>query len=93
MVRRQSIDFYLPEYNVGIEYQGRQHFYDNTKFSFKDTIERDRRKRGRCIENGVKLYYFTFEKQYIKNFNEYVIYTDYNEMINDITNNRKPTLS
>ena len=90
---RQSIDFYLPEYNVGIEYQGRQHFYNNTKFDFKDTIERDRRKRNKCIENDVKLYYFTFEKQYIKNFNEYIIYTDYNEMINDITNNRKPTLS
>ena len=32
-------------------------------------------------------------KKYIKDFNEYVIYTDYNEMIIDITNNRKPTLS
>lgn len=42
----------------------------NTKFNFKDTIERDSRKRGRCIENGVKLYYFTFEKQYIKDFSQ-----------------------
>lgn len=67
---RQTIDFYLPEYNVGIEYQGRQHFYKNTKFDYEDTIERDRRKRGRCIENDVKLYYFTFEKQYIKDFSQ-----------------------
>ena len=39
---RQSLDFYLPEYNVAIECQGIQHFTDKTRFShdtFKERIK------------------------------------------------------
>lgn len=90
---RQSIDFYLPMYDIGIEYQGRQHFYEKTKFDFDDTIERDNRKRQKCNENGLKLYYFTFEKEYLNDFDEYIIYVDYTEMIDDILKeNGKSTL-
>lgn len=94
-MRKKTLDELIEKANIihNSKYTYENFCLINTKFSFKDTIERDRRKRNKCIENDVKLYYFTFEKQYIKDFNEYVIYTDYNEMINDITDNRKPTLS
>ena len=59
---RQSLDFYLPEYNVGIECQGGQHFFPVKYFGgedgFKQTLERDKRKKKLCEENGVKLLYF-----------------------------------
>ena len=58
----QSLDFYLPDYNVGIECQGEQHFFPVEHFGgdkgFKNTLERDKRKKKLCEENGVKLLYF-----------------------------------
>lgn len=63
----QSLDFFLPEYNIGIEYHGRQHFYPNAKFGGEDlfhlTQERDRRKYQKCLENGVKIFYISFERK------------------------------
>ena len=59
---RQSLDFYLPEYNVGIECQGIQHFEPIERFGgdkgFKKTFERDKRKKALCEKHGVKLLYF-----------------------------------
>jgi hypothetical protein len=53
-------DFYLPEYNMLIEYQGRQHyefspFFHGTQANFDLCIERDKIKRDWAITNG-----FTF---------------------------------
>ena len=59
---KQSLDFYLPDYNVGIECQGRQHFeavdYFGGEDGFKQTLGRDKRKKALCEEHGVKLLYF-----------------------------------
>ena len=59
---RQSLDFYLPDYNVGIECQGLQHFESVDYFGgdkgFKNTLERDKRKKSLCEEYGIKLLYF-----------------------------------
>ena len=59
---RQSLDFYLPDYKVGIECQGGQHFFPVEHFggdkAFKDTLERDKRKKALCEKHGVKLLYF-----------------------------------
>ena len=59
---RQSLDFYLPDYKVGIECQGGQHFFPVERFGgddmFKQTLERDKRKKALCEEHGVKLLYF-----------------------------------
>ena len=59
---RQSLDFYLPDYNVAIECQGRQHFeavdYFGGDKGFKNTLERDKRKKALCEKNGIKLLYF-----------------------------------
>ena len=65
----QSLDFYIPKYNVAIECQGEQH-YKPTTFStdkLKESRqkhleiiqERDQRKARLCKENGVKLLYYT----------------------------------
>jgi hypothetical protein len=59
---RQSLDFYLPDYNVGIECQGKQHFFPVDYFGgdkeFKNTLERDKRKKALCEKHGIKLLYF-----------------------------------
>lgn len=58
-----EIDFFLPEYNIAIECQGRQHFevvewfggYDE----FCKTIERDNIKKKLCNENSIRLLYYS----------------------------------
>ena len=63
---RQSLDFYVPEYNIGIECQGRQHFETIKHFGGTDELkkckERDERKRKLCEEHGIKLLYFSDKK-------------------------------
>ena len=60
---RLSLDFYLPEYNIAIECQGKQHFRWNSFFGeeeeFEKQIERDNRKATLCFEHGVKLLYYS----------------------------------
>lgn len=54
-----SFDFYLPDFNTCIEYDGEQHFSryrfekDNTKFEIRK--KRDQIKTNFCIENDIKL--------------------------------------
>lgn len=65
------LDFYLPIYNIGIEFQGRGHYFpvnwakkcegwaiDNLKI----VQERDERKRSLCVENNVKLFYINYDE-------------------------------
>lgn len=58
-----TLDYYFPEYNVAIECQGRQHFMPINHFGGKDRFEsgqtRDKLKYQKCIENNVKIYYYT----------------------------------
>ena len=62
---RQKLDFFLEDYNVGIECQGLQHFI-KTRYNLFDDInlskERDKRKYKKCLENGIKLIYYTTEE-------------------------------
>ena len=61
---KQSLDFYLPKYNVAIECQGRQH-YQPISFSktvianiaLQENIKRDIKKFNKCVEHNVMLYY------------------------------------
>ncbi len=65
---KQSLDFYLPEYNIGIECQSSLHYIDNFFRMSKGeeyanqqlaiVKERDARKKRLCDENGVHLIYF-----------------------------------
>ncbi len=56
---RQSLDIFFPDFNIGIEYQGAQHFRSVEYFGGDDAFaaqkERDKRKRGLCKENGCVL--------------------------------------
>ena len=87
----QSIDFFLPDYNIGIEYHGRQHFIPIPKFGgndgFEKTKERDYRKHRRCQENGLTIYYLTFEKCDTSNYFE-TVYKNLDDLYNGIEKNQ-----
>lgn len=57
----QSIDIFIEEYNIGVEYQGIQHYRPVEFFGgedgFKKTKERDERKKFLCKSHGVWLVY------------------------------------
>ena len=63
-----TLDFYLPDYDISIECQGRQHFVPVDKFGgdagFKETEERDILKKKLCDKHGIKIIYFTELKKY-----------------------------
>lgn len=56
---KQHLDVYIPEYNIGIEYQGKQHCmpvdFFGGKESYDKQIERDARKKALCEKNGCLL--------------------------------------
>ena len=58
-----ELDFYIPDKNIAIECQGRQHFKPVEIFggeeAFKYTIENDSTKRKLCEKNGIKLLYYS----------------------------------
>jgi len=60
-LEKQHLDIYLPKYNIGIEFQGDQHFYPVEYFggeaSFIKNQERDKKKRMLCEENSCVLMY------------------------------------
>ena len=57
----QSLDIFIEELNIGIEYQGAQHIKPVAFFggeeAFKKTQQRDKRKKSLCVNNGVELIY------------------------------------
>lgn len=85
----QSLDFYLPKYNIGIECQGIQHFESVEYFGGNEKLQRqkemDNKKMKLCEENGVKLLYYS-------NLNikfPYEVYTDKEKLIEDILKQKK----
>lgn len=83
---RLKLDFYLLDYNIAIECQGRQHFgfggwsKDENKLSefFKEYKKRDERKKKLCKDNDINLIYFLNEKyvEYLDKDNIYFTNTD-----------------
>ena len=65
----QSLDFYLPEYRIGIECQGIQHYkpisFGSKKYNGDEMLklnkERDIKKKMLCNENNVRIIYFSTE--------------------------------
>mgnify|MGYP000645730718 CR=1 FL=1 len=58
---RQHLDIYLPKLNIGIEYQGAQH-YEPIEFfggqeAYEKTVERDKRKKQLCLKHNCTLIY------------------------------------
>jgi rubrerythrin len=75
-LKKQHLDFYLPDYNIAIECQGEQHFKPIKHFGgekkYVTRTKLDENKRILCKENGIKLIYFskikTNEIEGIKNY-------------------------
>lgn len=65
----QSLDFYLPKYNIAIECQGIQHYKPvsfgssiHTKDEMFELVKkRDKIKKELCLEHGIKIFYFSTE--------------------------------
>lgn len=73
---RQSLDFYLPDYNIAIECQGIQHFKPvdfagkGKKWMnqlFEKNIKRDDRKLKKCLANNIKMIYVIDNEEYREN--------------------------
>jgi very-short-patch-repair endonuclease len=78
------LDFYLPDYNIAIECQGEQHFKpvnfgceteEDMFEQFKNTQDRDKKKKELCNTNNIKLLYYS-DKKYENN-----IFTDLKEIL------------
>jgi len=63
---QQSIDIYIPELGIGIEYQGEQHYkaidFFGGEEAFKKLVERDERKAKLCNDNDVHLIYWNYDE-------------------------------
>jgi hypothetical protein len=57
---KQHLDIYIPDLNIGIEYQGKQHVVPigifGGEISFQENKKRDLRKKKLCEENSCTLY-------------------------------------
>ena len=67
---RQSLDFYLPNYNIAIECQGIQHFESRDFFGgdsvLAETIKRDNKKLNKCLSNNIEMIYVIDNEEYLK---------------------------
>lgn len=83
---KQRIDIFFENYNIGVEYQGIQHFEPVSIFGGDKALKRqqknDIKKNKLCEKNGVKIFYFTYDKHnYTSPFN---IINNFEELINEI---------
>lgn len=71
-----KFDFYLPDYNLIIEVNGEQHYYENSNFrlSLYEQQIRDDYKKKYCIKNNIKYLEIPFWD--IRNNNNYKIKID-----------------
>lgn len=65
---RLFLDIYVPKYDFGIEYHGRQHFewvsfFHETEAEFKEAMHRDMRKEELCAESGISLVVFRYNDE------------------------------
>ena len=62
---RQTIDFFLVDFNIGIECQGIQHFKSINFFGGDDGLKnikkRDKIKLNKCIEKNISLKYINYD--------------------------------
>lgn len=83
-----EIDIYDEENKIGIEYQGDEHFkpldFFGKEEGFIDTIRRDTAKIKKCKENGITLFHFTYNKYCDTSNAPYYVYTDENELFNEL---------
>ena len=63
---RQSLDFYIPEYNVAIECQGLQHYKPIKYWGGEEGLNKRKKmdiiKYNKCVENKITLLYYSNSK-------------------------------
>jgi len=83
----KRIDIFIEELNIGIEYQGKQHFEPvecfGGAFEFEKTKKRDEEKYNECKKHGIKLLYVSYEKNIPLNYFS-TIYISNNDVLNEI---------
>lgn len=61
--KKLFLDFYLPEYDIAIECQGKQHFAPIDMFGgeefYNKTIKRDQAKKELCEKHNIEIVYFS----------------------------------
>ena len=94
---KQSLDFYIPDYNVGIECQGEQHFFpvdfvgkgvEWACKQFDKLVSLDKKKKTLCEEHGIKLLYFGNVPNYDTFIGE-VVHDDVQCLINYLEGHEK----
>lgn len=84
------LDFYLPKYNVAIECQGIQHFKAFKHFGGDNGLEyntiKDIRKVDLCLENNIKLLYYSNEKY--DNYLGKKVYHSLSKLLKEIKQNK-----
>lgn len=70
-----EIDFYLPDYNLFIEYNGKQHYvpieYFGGEIAFKNRVKRDENLRNYCKENNINLLEIRYDQNIEEKLDEY----------------------
>ena len=74
-LKGMELDIFIPEIQLGIEYQGRQHYeaidFFGGEQSFRKQIKRDNQKKRLCKKFGIKLIHVKYDElievDYIKN--------------------------
>lgn len=84
----QRIDFYLPDYGVAIECQGKQHFEPVDWFGgqegFEECLERDKNKLDLCTSHKIKIVYYSNLSTSTRSYPyPYKVYEDLEELLNN----------
>lgn len=60
---KQRLDFYLPDHNIAIECQGKQHFeavdFFGGQEGFEENVKRDKNKLDLCASHNIRIIYFS----------------------------------
>jgi hypothetical protein len=65
-LRRQELDIYVPALKLAVEYMGEQHYRPVEIFGGEEglqrTVERDKRKKTLCEQNGIRITYIKYDE-------------------------------
>ena len=88
IIGNKSIDIFIDKYNIGIEYQGGQHFKPIKMFGgyngFLKIAQRDKEKYNECKSKNIKLLYFTFDKKTIPDMYIDTVYYKFEDLCDKI---------
>jgi len=75
-IKKLSFDFYLYDYNICVEYDGKQHFEPNDFFggleSYLKQIENDEIKNEYCKNGNIRLIRIRYDEDIIEKLNQYL---------------------